>query len=109
MIQSPTDSTDTVTSAADLPPDDRHRLLAAERRRVALEVLTDWTEPVDLESLAAAVATREGDDVGADGTNVEHVAITLHHAHLPMMADFGVIRYDSEATRVEACPREHES
>lgn len=89
------------TEAAELTEDDRHRLLAAERRRIALDVLAERTVPVDLETLAAAVAARETDDPDEPtGDAVERVAVTLHHAHLPRMADYGVIDYDRESGQV---------
>ena len=69
--------------------------------RAVLDVLADRTAPVDVEDLAVAVAERETDEGGA----VEEVMLTLHHTHLPMLTDFGVIDYDPEGTRVEVCRR----
>jgi hypothetical protein len=105
MSQSPGDVPRTVAGIADLPTSDRHKLLAAERRRTTLDVLTRQVGPVDLENLAAAVTARETAGAATDAEAVERVAISLHHAHLPMMSAFGVIDYDPEATRVESCPR----
>ena len=81
---------------------DRHRLLASERRRLALAVLAERTPPVELDDLAVAVARLESDvDEPSEGT-VARVSITLHHCHLPMLADRGVIDYDPASNRVEA-------
>ena len=81
---------------------DRYRILAAERRRVALEVLADCRLPVSLAELATDVAAREGDADAADGSAVERVAITFHHHHLPKMHDAGVLDYDPDSKQVEA-------
>lgn len=84
----------------DLATRDRHGLLMAERRRLALEILAGDSGSVDLEELAAGVATREeGPD--ADEETIERVAVALHHNHLPKMADLGVLAYDRDAHRIE--------
>lgn len=104
---SPEDVTATYGETTDLSEGERHRLLRAERRRVTLEVLTDWSAPVDVEDLAAAVAEREAD--GADESTVRRVTVSLHHLHLPKMAEAGVVDYDPGAARVESCPSPPES
>jgi hypothetical protein len=103
MCQSPNDAAKTNAGIAALPAGDRHKLLTAERRRVALDILTERAAPVELEDLAAAIA-RETDDGAVDEGVVERVAVDLHHVHLPMLNEFAVIDYDPEATRVESCP-----
>lgn len=65
-------------------------VLTAERRREALYVLYSRDEPISLTELAEEVASAEGSDV-------EQVAPTLYHVHLPKLADVGVVRYDPEA------------
>lgn len=92
-------------TSVDLTESQRHRMLAVERRRTTLEVLEDLTAPVDLEDLAVAVAEREADGDRVDEGTVEQVRISLHHAHLPKLADLGIIAYDPVETRVEARPR----
>lgn len=81
-----------------------HELLAVERRRTTLDVLESSNSPVELEELAAMVAEREINVGVPDEATVERVAITLHHSHLPKMADVGVIDYDPDSSRVESCP-----
>lgn len=83
---------------------DRHRLLASEQRRMALEILKGRTAPVDLEDLAAGIAGREDGADAADEEAVEHVAVQLHHAHLPKMAELGIIDYDPDTNRIKSCP-----
>lgn len=92
----------------DLSTSDRHRVLAERDRRVVLDVLADRTAPVGLGELAAAVAARESGGERADEETIELVGIRLHHNHLPMMADLGIIDYDPAATLVESCPRRAE-
>lgn len=76
-----------------------HEVLAAERRRITLNILADLTETVELNDLATVVAERKN-----NGVDSERIALTLHHIHLPKMADAGVINYDPDATRVEPPP-----
>ena len=87
--------------STDLSQSDRHRLLASDRRRVTLDVLADRTSPVALEDLAAAVHDREVDS-GRFGTDPDEVAMALHHTHLPLLTDAGVLEYVPSSNRVEA-------
>ena len=80
--------------------DERYRLLASQRRRLVLEHLAGRTDPVELTALASAIATREHDLEVDD----EHVAMSLHHVHLPMLSQFGILEYDAGKTRIESCP-----
>lgn len=105
MSQSPSDVTREYAGIADLTTSDRHRVLAAEHRRVALDILSERDAPVELEDLAGATAAREADGDIADKETVEKVALRLHHVHLPLLAQLGVIDYDPEATLVDSCPR----
>lgn len=102
MTGSVRDVSRTDASIDDLTEHERHRLFAADRRRTTFEVLRGETDPVALEDLASAVAAREGD--GTDDETVEHVAITLHHVHLPKMADVGAIDYDPQECLVAPSP-----
>jgi len=104
MSKSANDVARTYAGTAGLSTSDYHELLAANRRRVVLDVLADRTTPVDLEDLAAAIAAREADGDRTEKEAVEQVALCLHHNHLPKIAEFGVIDYDPEARRVESSP-----
>jgi len=81
-----------------------HQILSSDRRRTTLEVLAERTTPIDIEALAAAVATRETDADDVPDAVVTQVASTLHHIHLPKMARFGVVEYDANAARVDGHP-----
>jgi len=101
MSHSPNDvQTDDVSP--ELRLSDAYRLLSVYRRRLALEALESRDVPVPLEDLAAEIARREAalDDLSPETS--ERVAVDLHHCHLPMLADAGVVDYDSAAGRVVA-------
>ena len=90
-------SQNSLSSTTGLSESERHLLLSAERRRIALSVLEDRADPMDLEALAAAVAARADDD-GEDA--VDRTMIDLHHSHLPRMDDLGVVDYDRDSGEV---------
>lgn len=93
------------TVTAHLTESERHRLLASERRRATLDALDDLPTPVALEDLADVVAGRECDADAPRTETVERVAISLHHTHLPKLADLGVLAYDPDAKRVSSLAR----
>ncbi|NGM70872.1 hypothetical protein G6M89_18010 [Natronolimnobius sp. AArcel1] len=76
--------------------------LADERRRTMLAVLVDQIDTVSVDALARAVAQLETstDDVTAE--TVDNVRVSLVHVHLPMLADAGLVEYDTETGRVIA-------
>lgn len=79
---------------------DRHRLLQSERRRLALAVLEEQSGVVDLECLAATVAAHETDADSPGEETVNRVEVSLHHSHLPLMDDLGVVSYDTDSNAV---------
>ena len=87
--------------AIGLNEDELHRLLAAERRRLAMEVLAD-RGPMDIEHLAEAIVDREAGDV-RDERTLKRAKIDLYHCHLPLMADLGAIEFDRRTKRVVDC------
>lgn len=92
----------------DAPPrladDQFYRALASTQRRRALSFLLEETEST-VDELAAALA---GWDAAASGTMAtpddhETIAIRLVHAHLPLLAEAGLVDYgpDRETVRIE--------
>lgn len=75
--------------------DDLIAALANGRRRTVLSHLIRRCEPVDVESLARAVAAREADasDESLDEA-LDAVRTSLVHVHLPRLRDAGLIGYD---------------
>jgi hypothetical protein len=98
----PTDLVDDATELPALTRTERHRLLAAERRRVALRVLDEHSLPTGLDELADAVRDRETGTDSPRPATAESVRITLHHKHLPLMADLGLVDYDPDTHCVRA-------
>ncbi|WP_435062667.1 DUF7344 domain-containing protein [Halobaculum sp. EA56] len=87
-------------NTAELHESDRHHLLESDRRRLVLAILGERTQPVELDTLAAAVAAAEEGVDRADGDAHDRVTVSLHHVHLPKLDDYGVIRYDRESNTV---------
>lgn len=83
-----------------LTESERHRLLHSERRRVVLAVLDEQAAVVEREHLAAEVAAHEtGCDSPSEET-VDRVELSLHHSHLPLMDELGVVSYDLDSDTV---------
>lgn len=76
----------------------QYRVLADEQRRCVLDVVTQQETPDTLGELADAVHERLED---TDATS-EEIVIALHHAHLPLMDDAGVLDYDASHRQIEA-------
>ncbi|MFC4451766.1 DUF7344 domain-containing protein [Halorussus aquaticus] len=76
-------------------------LVRNPRRRHAISVLSDRESTLSASELAAAVAQRM-DETGRDGppATPDEVAESLHHVHLPKMADANVVAYDPETREV---------
>lgn len=77
-------------------------VLQDQHRRYVLHALSESQQPMHLTDLANAVVDQKGQS-NHDGTTetVERVRTSLHHAHLPKLADFGVIEYDVDERRVK--------
>ena len=102
MTLSPSDSPDGPQETTTLTTAERSRLLGAERRRTVLDIVEDRSPPLDLGTLATAVGAVELDDVEPDPATIERISITLHHNHLPRLADAGVLDYDPTSNHVTA-------
>jgi len=84
-------------SVTDVDESELHRLLWDEQRRTVIDVLSEAERAVELAALARAVADR-------DGVPQENARVQLHHVHLPMLADVGVVDYDRDASVVVPHP-----
>lgn len=90
-------------ASADLTDDEYYRLLDSRRRRVLLSVLAERDDSVSVGELARRVAEAESeDDAFASVDATSDIRIDLHHVHLPMLDDHGVVEYDWTARRVHA-------
>lgn len=88
-------------SSIGLTTNERHRLLQSLHRRLAVAVLSERTPPVDLDELALATVDQSVEEESASLT-VRESTISLHHAHLPLMDDLGVLEYDPQTNRVRS-------
>lgn len=79
----------------------RHRLLASTQRRLAIDVLADRSEPIGVTELAASIASRTDETAGGAATEERRTAVRLHHCHLPMLDDAGLLDYDPTTGRVD--------
>jgi hypothetical protein len=73
-------------------------LLADEHRRRVLRCLHSRVGSVSLSTLADRLA--DGDDEDRSRT-----ALRLHHVHLPKLAEYGLLSYDSTQNVVSATRR----
>lgn len=73
--------------------------MRADRRQTTLSVLREQTTPISLDALARAVAVREHKADVAEAV-IDTVKVSLHHNHLPKMADLDVLDYDPEAQQI---------
>lgn len=65
---------------------------ATPRRRLALAVVLDATEPVSVETLARRVTERETADAGREiAAETDAVAVSLRHVELPVLTDAGLV------------------
>lgn len=76
------------------------RAVADEQRRLILQHLKEVSDgTASAEELAEYITTHS-----ADETSPDKVAIRLHHAHLPTLADAHIIEYDSQSRTVHYQP-----
>lgn len=85
------------TGRIDVDEDERHCLLSDEERRTVVDVLGERPGAVPMSELAADVARESDRD--RDERNVE---VQLHHTHLPMFEEAGLLSYDPDAGLVDA-------
>ncbi|WP_440764416.1 DUF7344 domain-containing protein [Natronorubrum sp. DTA7] len=89
-------------------------LLQSERRRIVLELLSDLqfeqeneTVTVRVPDLSRQVAATETDvDSAIAGRTVQRSSrFALHHTHLPMLDEYGVVEFDEDANEVSTTGR----
>ncbi|QSW98439.1 DUF7344 domain-containing protein [Haloterrigena alkaliphila] len=91
------DSLDTCEASAETV-DEAFGLLADQRRRLLLEVMRAFDEPLTLPDAAEEVAVREtGSPVPSiSAERVHETYISLYHDHLPRLVEAGLLEYDQE-------------
>jgi hypothetical protein len=91
----------TTEETPNLDASTKHNVLKDARRRHVLDALEDLSSPMSLDELAETTAAREHEVTADDATDQRRVAIALHHAHLPVLADAGLIDYVAETNTIE--------
>lgn len=80
----------------------RRRVLLHEHRRFVIAYLRDHDRPIALADIARAIASWEDDS--AEKLEVldraESIFISLHHRHIPKMADAGFVEYNRDRKTV---------
>lgn len=71
------------------------------RRTVLRAVVQNERGATSVATLTDAVADVASSDTLSDGEHRQRILIALHHRHLPKMDDAGLVRYDTEAGRVQ--------
>lgn len=95
---------DSLAETSHVPRDDLFEALANSRRRTVLSKIADAGTPVELRTLARAVAREEAgsDDADVSDEAFESVSLTLYHTHLPKLAHLGLIEFDARRRVVES-------
>ncbi|WP_255171405.1 DUF7344 domain-containing protein [Natrononativus amylolyticus] len=78
-----------------------YRFSSVRRRRLCA-VLASRSPPIALEDLARATAHLESEFENEPPPTVAEVAIALHHHHLPVLSDAGLIEYRPATNVIES-------
>lgn len=81
----------------DLSGRELRRVFAEPVRRATLAVLVDATTPTSLETLATELECRSS-ELALDASRA-----TLHHQHLPILDDAGLVEYEPATNTIESC------
>jgi len=73
--------------------------LAIEQRRALLTILRDAQASITQSDLARELLRSDETDFEPDRNLVDDVLVSLHHVHLPALADAGFIEFDRETER----------
>lgn len=82
-------------------------ILANTRRRHALSMLAEAEGAISMGELVDQLATWEAGDGEMSRVERQQLAASLHHTHLPKLADYGFVEYD-ERTRTVRWRRQPE-
>lgn len=90
----------------ELDEDSRFLLVANGRRRTILDVLdrASGANATTLGELASDIDRLERSDSGDKTISKERLLVELHHVHLPMLDNAGLIEYRPESKRINRVP-----
>lgn len=86
----------------DLNTDDLFDALSNERRRFVLACLRKHATPMALADVSEKLARREhdGDEGQIPSEVIRSTYLSLHHVHVPKLADVGLLHYNRERNTV---------
>ncbi|MFD1563694.1 hypothetical protein ACFR99_09055 [Haloarchaeobius amylolyticus] len=97
-----------LTTALDVLAEPRRRYLLAALLEHEQSAATDApSERLSIEALTRAVARVEQDTADVTGELVDQVHVTLVHAHVPRLADAGLVTTDADGDATTVAPTEH--
>lgn len=73
--------------------------LSHDHRRIALTVLRGAPASVTTTDLAREIRRQEPEVTGRHPTSVDDILVSLHHGHLPTLAEADLVGYDPETSR----------
>jgi len=90
------------TALDTLTETERHRLLADELRRFVIDMLDGRNGPIEasLGELASDIDRANPDISDSAEMGREDLLVRLHHVHLPMLDDLGLIDYERTTKRI---------
>lgn len=92
-------------SQTTLPPDTVFEILSDNHRRHILCYLHSLSDKVaDFDELVEVIVSEDIDTEAVEKTDPDthqHIAIALHHNHLPKLTDVGLIDYDEKSGAVQ--------
>lgn len=101
MTQTRPNPTIELSTQTELSETDRHRLLTSERRRRILALLSNRTAAITCQELAELLVVAEHGHSDPSADALRQARVSLHHCHLPMLSDLGLIEYDPATSLVE--------
>lgn len=86
-------------TSAEITSEELHRVFSEPLRRATLAVLADASTPTSLESLAFDVESEQD----ADASGVDACSVALHHRHLPVLDEAGLVDYEPATNTIRSC------
>jgi DNA-binding transcriptional ArsR family regulator len=86
-----------------IPRDDLFVVLKNDRRRATIRLLAEREEPVSLSDVATHVADSEAET--GSGGSYRSTYVSLQQSHVPLLEEYGVVRYDRESKTLRKGPQ----
>ena len=102
---SSSESAEEESDVGDLAETEIHDVLRNERRRLALERLSERSGPASVSDLAEHVAALETGERPPPDNLRQSVYVSLHQTHLPKLDKLGIVEYDTDEKTVELTDR----